>query len=280
MPIDFFKRSGIAHVRQSFISPTVYLDHWALRLFSDETILQDRFVEVLLNKKGTLLLSNISFLEFARPDDRRHCIAAEQFLERLLPNIYLSDTSIDKLQTQEMEEPDNRKRFWPPADLPQLKLFSERAQDTPLGFTMKGFISIAHDLHTQLEPVTKEVVEMIRGQIEFHRSDVEYVRKVKHTPPNSKRTRTYVLLSELMREFHINPSLEIKDNDIIDMLHAIVSVNCCDFALLDSAWTNRVLKLKQRIQKTGTEMPLALCYSQRQNGVSKFLDDLENFECI
>jgi hypothetical protein len=61
MPIEFFPTSSEVRVWQSFISPTVYLDHWAIRLFSDNLALQDRLVNALRSKGGTLLLSNISF---------------------------------------------------------------------------------------------------------------------------------------------------------------------------------------------------------------------------
>nr|WP_315205036.1 hypothetical protein [uncultured Albidiferax sp.] len=277
MPIEFFTATDGTRVRQSFISPTVYLDHWAIRLLSDDADLQERFVGLLLRKQGTLLLSNISFAEFARPDDRKHCIAAESFIERILPNIYFTDFAYDKLQAQEEAEPDNRRKFWPPADLPQLKLFAERAQEAPHGFTMHGFIAMARHLHMHLEPVTKEVVQMIKGGIEAARNDPAYVLKARNLLPNDKRTRSYVVMAELMREFYLDPSLKISDNDIIDLLHAALPVNCCDFVLLDGAWTNRVAKLKQRISQAGSVLTLANCYSRRDDGVSRFLADLESF---
>ena len=143
MPIEFFDATSETRVRQSFVSPTVYLDHWAIRMFSDDLALQDRLVKALRSKGGTLLLSNISFSEFAVPSDARHAADAEDFIERLLPNIYLTDFALDKVLEQERSEPNNAKRFWPSADLPQLKLFAER-QDAPLGFTMRGFITPAH----------------------------------------------------------------------------------------------------------------------------------------
>ena len=93
MPIDFFMATDGVHVRQSFDSPTVYLDHWAIRMFSDEPSLQDRFVNALMSRCGTLLLSNTSLVEFARATDARHCRDAEKFLERLLPNIFLATSS-------------------------------------------------------------------------------------------------------------------------------------------------------------------------------------------
>ena len=280
MPIEFFDGPDGVHVRQSFVSPTVYLDHWALRLFSDDLPLQDRMVAALLGKHGTLLLSNISFTEFAKPNDRRHCIAAEAFIERLLPNIYFTDFAYDKLQLQEEGESNNRRRFWPPADLPQLKLFAERAQGVPLGFTMHGFISMAHDHHALLAPVTSDTIQMIRSGFEAVRNDPSYVRKARNVLPDDKRTRTYVVMAELMREFTLNPSLQIKDNDVIDLLHAAMPVNCCDFVLLDGAWADRVAKLSQRVANAGSTFPLGRCYSRRDGGVSIFLSDLESFEAV
>jgi hypothetical protein len=44
MPIEFFDSPEGRKVRQSFDSPTVHLDHWAIRLFSDDRTLQDRFL--------------------------------------------------------------------------------------------------------------------------------------------------------------------------------------------------------------------------------------------
>ena len=280
MPIELFDSPTGKRVRQSFISPTIYLDHWAIRLFSDDLPLQERLVAAFHDKHGTLLLSPFSLAEFAKPTDRKHCTAAEKLIERLLPKIYFTDFAYDKLQAQEATEQDNKRRFWPPADLPQLKFFAERTPEASLGFTMRGFIALAHDFHHLLAPVTTETVQMIRGGIEDARSDCEYVRKARNLLPTDKRTRTFVIMGELMREFHLNPSLPITDNDVIDMLHAAMPINCCDFVLLDGAWSNRVAKLKQRVANAGSLLPVATCYSRRDNGVERFLNDLEAFEIV
>ena len=277
MPIELYVSEGRTRVRQSFVSPTVYLDHWAVRLFSDDAQLQDELVATLLSKGGTLLLSNFSFAEFARDDDRRHTLAAEEFIERLLPNIFLTDSALDKVHEQEQQEQDNVRRFWPPADLPQLKLFAERAQDTPLGFTMRGFIAMARDNYAVLEQITQETLRTIREGLEAQRADPDYVRAARNVRPTSKRTRTFIIMAELMREFVLNPTLPLSDNDIMDMLHAAIPVNCCDFVLLDGAWDARVSKMKQRIERAGANMPVASCYSRRNNGVERFLEHLANY---
>lgn len=278
MPIEFFTESSEVRVRQSFISPTVYLDHWAIRLFTEESALQDRFVNALRSKGGTLLLSSISFSEFAAPRDPRHAIDAEAFIERLLPNLYLTDFALDKVLEREQSEPNNIKRFWPSADLPQLKLFAERAQDSPLGFTMHGFIEMAHMNRNAISAVTAEVVRKVKVEIEALRTDASYVAKARAIQPSDARPRTFVILGELMRGFLLDPAAPISDNDVVDMLHAAMPINCCDYILLDGAWAERVEKMRARIAKAGLTMPLAKCFSRRNQGVQTFLGELEAFD--
>jgi hypothetical protein len=76
-------------VSQSFDLPTVYLDHWAVRLFSDDPVLQTRLVAALVQKKGTLLVSHISMAELGVASDPQHLIDAEAFFECCLPYVDL-----------------------------------------------------------------------------------------------------------------------------------------------------------------------------------------------
>ncbi len=265
-------------VRQTFDSPTVYLDHWAIRMFTDDSILQNRFVNAIKSKSGTLLLSNISFAEFAVASDGRHSQDAENFVKRILPNIFLTDFAFDKILEQERAETDNVKRFWPSTDLAQLKLFAERAYQASQNFsTIHGLFSLAHTNKDEINKLTAELVEQIKVSMQSQREDPSYVAKARITQPNDKRPRTIVILGELMRSFVLDPSAPLKDNDITDMLHATMPVNCCDYVLLDGAWAERVEKMKRRIKKIGANMPLAKCFSIRNHGVEKFLCDLEDF---
>ncbi|MGK2951179.1 MAG: hypothetical protein ACSLEZ_02185 [Thiobacillus sp.] len=280
MPITFFDAPDGTHVRQSFDSPTVYLDHWAIRLFSEELDLQDRFVDSLLAKAGTLLLSHISFSEFAALSDARHCDQAEAFFERLLPNIYLTDFDFDKLLRKERDEPNNAKRFWPPADLPQLKHFVERAGRQSSRLTMRGFVALTHETRYQISESTKVLKRTLVDEFTAARNEAEYVAKARRIYPSDKRYRTLLILGELMRSFNLDPTAPITENDVIDLLHAAMPVNCCDFALLDGPWAERVEKMRHRVSKTTMEMPIASCFSQRNNGVESFLAELENFDRV
>jgi hypothetical protein len=77
MPIEFYDSTEGRKVGQTFDSPTVYLDHWAMRLFSDDRHLQDRFVGALWAKRGTLLVSHISMAELSGASDPQHVIDAD-----------------------------------------------------------------------------------------------------------------------------------------------------------------------------------------------------------
>jgi hypothetical protein len=171
MPIEFFVASDGVHARQSFDPPTVYFDHWAIRAFSDDLSIQDRFVQALMSKGGTFLLSNLSLVEFARATDARHCCDTEAFIERLLPNVFFTDFALDKVIEQERAVSNNQSRFWPSADLPTLKFFCERAQDAPFGFTMRGFISVTYEHGTELVELTDRVAAEIVERIESIRLD-------------------------------------------------------------------------------------------------------------
>jgi len=46
---------------------------------------------------------------------------------------------------RERNEVSNATRFWPAADLPQLKLFGERSYAAGRGFTMNGFAQMAYE---------------------------------------------------------------------------------------------------------------------------------------
>lgn len=277
MPIEFFLAFGSVHARQSFNPPTVYFDHWAIRTFSDDLGIQDRFVQVLMSKGGTFLLSSLSLVEFARATDARHCRDTEAFIEMLLPNIFFTDFALDKVLEQELSQSDNQRRFWPSADLPTLKFFCERAQDAPFGFTMRGLISVTHEYGTRLVETADRVATEIVEQIESIRLDPTYVGKARNTVPDNRWPRTKVILGELIRGYVLDRNAPISRNDAIDLQHAAMSVNCCDYVLLDGPWAERVEKMRRRITKARTAIPIAKCFSRRNSGVETFLAELKGF---
>jgi len=53
-------------IDQRDVSPTVYLDHWALRKLSEDQTLATRLTAVLESRNGTLALSWVNLAEFTR----------------------------------------------------------------------------------------------------------------------------------------------------------------------------------------------------------------------
>jgi hypothetical protein len=277
MPIELFELAGESRVRQSFDSPTVYLDHWAIRLFSDDAALQNRLIKALLAKGGTLLLSQFSLAEFARGSSPQNCADAEAFLDCALPNIYLTDFRLDEVLSREMNEVSNATRFWPTADLPQLRLFAERFR-TAEGFTMRGFVTLAYEHRAGIATLMSNMAGKMREALEKARADPAYVRRARDAPLNDKRPRTLLILGELMRGSNLDPQVPISENDTIDLIHATMPLNCCDFVLLDGRWVERIDKMKRRVAKSSMIMPIARCYSRRNGGIEAFLSELEAYD--
>src|SRR4030095_11635437 len=126
-------------------------------------------------------------------------------------------------------------------------LFAERAQSAPLGFTMHGFITLAYRNRVELSKLSDGLSQMFLDALESARSDPSYVVKARNTLPSDARPRTWVILGELMRGFNLDRTAPMSKNDTIDLMHAAMPVNCCDYVLLDGPWAERVEKMRQRI---------------------------------
>jgi len=277
MPIEYQLRPDGLHVSQSFDPPTVYLDHWALMTFAEDAALQNRFVSALNGKRGTLVLSMISFGEFAAPDDPRHCQEAEVFIDRVIPRLFLTDLNPQEVRAQELARPDNPLRFPLSSDNRQLRLFVRRCLEEGRPLSMRGFIAYAREWRPEIAALLGHWNEQYRRRFGAARQDDEYRRKAKEAVPDAGRPRTMVIFGELMRGFALDQNAPLSDHNIIDLFHAAMPVNCCDFVLLDGAWEARVETMRQRIADIDPGMVMARCYSRRNDGLGRFLTDLESF---
>jgi hypothetical protein len=80
---------GTRQVRQELVSPSVYLDTWAIREFAENLVLGDRFRSAVLRAQGPLALSDINMVEFTGVSDPSHTQAAGRFVDSLLPHLFL-----------------------------------------------------------------------------------------------------------------------------------------------------------------------------------------------
>jgi hypothetical protein len=192
--------------------------------------------------------------------------------------VFLTDFRLDELRARELMEGTNATRFWPTADLAQLKLFGERSHAATQEFTVNGFAQMAYEHRTPInELMSSNAREMITA-VAKAQVDPDYVRKARDAPLSDSRTRTTLIMGELLRGFILDSNSPMSEQDAVDLLHAAMPLNCCDYVLLDGSWCERVAKMKLRLAKSPMQMPIAKCFSRRADGIDAFLTDLENFD--
>jgi len=62
----------------------------------------------------------------------------------------------------------------------------------------------------------------------------------------------------------------------MDVSHAIVAVGYCEYVLLDGHWATQVEQAQKRISDRGMSFPIAKVFSEKANGMEKFLQELES----
>jgi hypothetical protein len=73
-------------VRQELTRPSVFLDTWALRLFAeDDLALGERFQKALMTAGGSLVLTDLSLIEFTF-DDPRNAANVGRYVDQLGPD--------------------------------------------------------------------------------------------------------------------------------------------------------------------------------------------------
>ncbi len=276
MPMELFKDNGELSVRQSFDSPTVYFDHWAIRCFSDDSELQNRIVNAIKTKQGTFVLSNTNFGELARPSDRRNAEAAEAFLDRLMPNVYLTNNTDKAMETRSHAQ-DEGDSMIPSPDSWTLKFVMEQSILAGIALSLRGIVSLAYSTRDDVLPVFDNVNRELQVALKTQKADPVFVEKARRSIPDMNRPKTQVVMGELMREWILDANNPIAINDVVDWVHSIVPISYCDYVLLDGKWEQRVQKMKTRFSKHRANIRLAKCFSKRDDGVSRFLDDIESY---
>ena len=82
--------SGQPLVRQRLIQLVVFLDTWAIIDLSERGVLGSRFRNALHRAGGTLVLSPLTFVDFAGMDDARHAAGAGEFIGSIAPHLFFS----------------------------------------------------------------------------------------------------------------------------------------------------------------------------------------------
>lgn len=262
---------------QQFVSPTVYLDTFAIRAISESDELSMRFAQGIQGRNGTWLLSAVSMGEFARFADPRHVERAERLLAQAVPHIYLFLSEAAATRTARGET-DTAARPLPPGDHRNMDFFSRRwvqAQSFPE--TFRGMFKVVHENRDKMVETLDEVASGLVASLGTYRQLEPYRRKAKAARPDDGRTRQQIISGELLRELVLDTNAPITNNEALDLMHAVDAVDYCDLVLLDKAWERRTNALHQRIAEANIDMPIAQCFSMRDGGMEQFLGALERW---
>jgi hypothetical protein len=239
--------------------PAIYLDHWALRLFSTDLNLRQTFL-TYFKTKGTLLFSWANALEVSRN----------------------TGLSADKIRIF-LTEIDHQ---WFPVEINPIKVIrSETASGNGNPCFSASFLEAyyphIHNRHLSLSTI----VELTQDE-EINLAAQENIAKLKCSigelfnqwrseNTEGMETITFNLnhpgkfVFSRLRQLIQKENSKIDTNDPLDFLHAVVPLAYADFVLLDKHWADLANKLK-------IPSPCVRVYSSKQ--IDKFMEDLELFD--
>lgn len=249
----------------------VYLDHWAVRLFSDDRPLQDRFIEALHRSGGTWLFSQINLFEFVAMTDLAQAAEAEALLLRAIPALHVADLTMDKgylLRNGAPPHLDSPDEHWILQDL------AARAAIHGGQWNTHRFIADCIHGSGALLPLFEDLKQSAVDQMAKLAQEPARVAFAKRFNPTPGMTLRDALMHELLRDVYLDPSYQFTGNDAVDLNHALGPAVVCDFALLDARWCHRMQVATRRLRQGGVStVKLGKHYSKRT--VPDFLTDLE-----
>lgn len=268
--------AGEIAVEQRIRSPAVYLDHWALRHLSENQNAVDRFVSAMRRLDGDFLFSWLNLAEYTKLTDGRHGQAAEQLLEQLLPNVFLIESDPFTVIDEEQAILASGKVTAPHADSGLARALATRKPDSVRPFTARGLVTAVHG--TKLDSYFDQLVDTVVARVEALRcameSDSDFSRTVRQPPRGTHQTK--LIVQELIRGFLIDRSIPVTRNHAIDFMHAAVPISYADYVLLDKHWKVQVERVRARLEQAQIDAPFAEVYSKAQDGVERFLCQLES----
>jgi hypothetical protein len=263
--------SGGYQIRQTLKKPVVYLDHWAVRLFSDDEPLQNRFLSALHKSGGTWLFSTANLFEFTAMTDLIQAQATERLLSRALPALHVADTTLDRgylLVEGAPAHPNAPEEHW------LLKDLGERAMIAGGILNTHRFVQDAITHRDQLSPLFDDLKREISIAVMALTEDKERHSNARKFAPRVGMTLRNALSQELFREPHVNEAYVFDENDAMDLIHAVPAAVVCDLILLDARWCHKVSSAAKRMRKGGITGKIAQCFSKAK--VSDFLLALES----
>ncbi|GAG64464.1 unnamed protein product [marine sediment metagenome] len=253
--------------------PTVYLDTWALFDFIEDDRLANKFIKILNNLGGTLMLSIMSVLESVGLKNQKQFQCLCDLIDSLgIDKVALLDFNFMRVSTKEKIY----KKISPAIDCGLLDSFIKiHKPENPLKVS-EIFSAYQQDLENgkvleeNWEQSLFPIILRARNNTDSLSNAKKRFRKRKEKAKTCKFPCTEFLWESCIDYIAINENMKMPDKEWRDIFHTIVPVAYCDFVLIDKRWRNFV-------KSTGLNPPqIAKVYAQRN--LSEFLRDLENWK--
>ncbi len=266
-------------VGQRDMSPTVYLDHWALCQFSENEKLANRLAEGLSHRNGTLALSWLNLVEFTKMTDKEQAQKSENLFESNLPRVFFLEVEPFVVIRREDDMLAGGPLTAPHADLDLLRVFSQFKPTSLKLFTAQNLFRVVQD--SGLDKRFDHLADTVVGRVEALRNEMDtnpdfraIINRSASGPQIQRGTR--FILREMVRTILVDKGTKMTRNQAIDLLHAVVPVAYCDLVLLDKYWETQVDRVRSRFNAAGMSVPMGRVFSGKANGVDRFLAELES----
>jgi len=267
----------VVRIDQVAYPPTVYLDTWALFDFIGDNDFADRFVKILNNLGGTLILSMVSIIESMAIDNQEQIQNLYKFIDSM--GAAFLDFNFTRVIKKEKIYKKIRGPFLkisPAIDCGLLDSFIKiHKPENPLKVS-EVFLAYRQDLENgkvleeNWEQSLFPIIVRARKNINALFNAKKRFRKRKENANTYKFPCTEFLWESCIDYIAINENMKMPDKEWRDIFHTIAPVAYCGFVLVDKKWLNF-------IKSTGLEYPqIAKVYTRRN--LSEFLKDLENWK--
>jgi hypothetical protein len=262
-------------------SPMVYLDHWALRRFSEDKVLRDRLVAAIDDTCGTLAVSWINVMEFSRVTDPDQAKVAEFLVEMALPRIFLLDSEFFEVINREDTLLAGAEGGSPHEHREFVKAFFQLKSKSLAPFSANELFTVVQNTSSSdsFDALADDFVGRVVALRDQLDTDAKFQAAIRAAPrgiPIQRGTR--YILRELLRTLLIDRNTAMSRNHAVDLFHAVVPLAYCDLVLLDKHWEEQVKRVRARLDRSQLDVPIAEVYSGRRGGVERFLATLEGWD--
>jgi hypothetical protein len=280
--INFQNTAEVVQFTQQLIAPSVYLDHWALRVISESEILSSRLSHALKLSGGTFALSWLNVVEFTKVTDEAQRNKADLLLNSITPNVFWLNPDFWTVAKHERLAPPLAGAEAPYSDLEMAALLIANGLYRPASTQVLGpqshfaVIQRLPGILAQYDEFADDIVAQItelRRDFDNRKEMRAAIKAPLEAPPHSPATN--LIARHLIAPFLKDKLRAISRNNAIDLTHAVVPVSYCDYVLLDGQWSAMVNDLRHRLADAGVSIPIAKVFSKRGNGIEGFLAELE-----